>query len=710
MNTLRVPSRVSSQVHLLELLTTSFADPQQAFRLFDEFLRNENYNNEFCLRLIAIAKQQTGAPWDIRRLAILMLEHQILKLDPGNISAFDFLFTQLNLKRAPGTRKPIVDAVLKEGYSTTDLDDFIPEFRRKLERLNHVHEQIIGQGTPNPALRDFIELSRKDCKLSLARYLFTPEEVVAEILRHLQVTDGAKDLDTSQPAFVEDELKRAIATLPEFEARILKRLCKASNIYWVSETTSAEINSLVEYPATSVVLVIKPPGSDIEFEIKRAGRKDCHPLNVVFARNGYTVPPSHRLDGGSMQWLLRYEAISASRLSVIYRLVHGTEAPIARYISRATIYSVPAKSAAVQTLAYFTESQTFGKGFPEMRVAMAESVAAFKAEGYAKLPELPGDLGLTAQFIGIAAPAQAILAGTSSFRLDKLATYLSPDGPQQYFDGSLKIIPTPRDARRLADSVLEEILGVYQSPGNNYESYEQYVTAAFCVAGNRARADRIYLSLVQQVAKFWGTLLAVRGYSRGESFVARNVGLKCCWDTGEWKVKIIFMDHDALVIPGAHIGDIDVYEALPNFALDETYIWNDSTSEQFAISEIAYLQQIYRVSDELCKRGQALARSALKDAYRRTQHELLANRKLQLLFSKRFIERLLDLDVVARGYLSKAPDAASGTRWKEEMERMLAAKGYKAHALERHMELMERNRSFLERNAFLFDADNAEGA
>jgi hypothetical protein len=300
-----------------------------------------------------------------------------------------------------------VDAVLKEGYSTTDLHDFIPEFRRKLERLNHVHEQIMGQGTPNPALRDFIELSRKDCKLSLARYLFTPEEVVAEILRHLRVTDGAKDLDTSQPAFVEDELKRAIAILPEFEARILKRLCEASNIYWVSETTSAEINSLVEYPATSVVLVIKPPGSDIEFEIKRAGRKDCHPLNVVFARNGYTVPPSHRLDGGSMQWLLRYEATSASRLSVIYRLVHGTEAPIARYFSRATIYSVPAKSAAVQTLAYFTESQTFGKGFPEIG-GDGRILAAFRRKATPSY-ELPGDFGLTAQFIGIAAPHKRFL-------------------------------------------------------------------------------------------------------------------------------------------------------------------------------------------------------------------------------------------------------------------------------------------------------------
>ena len=75
----------------------------------------------------------------------------------------------------------------------------------------------------------------------------------------------------------------------------------------------------------------------------------------------------------------------------------------------------------------------------------------------------------------------------------------------------------------------EEILGAYHSPDVKYYSYRQYLTAAFAVTSNRARADGYYLSFLQQIARFWGTLLAVRGFTRGESFVARNVGLKSVW-------------------------------------------------------------------------------------------------------------------------------------------------------------------------------------
>ncbi|MGH7771261.1 MAG: hypothetical protein ACREQA_03410, partial [Candidatus Binatia bacterium] len=105
-----------------------------------------------------------------------MLEHQILKLQPDNLDDFDFLLTQLNLKQAPGLNQGIVSSVLREGFSTTELSHFIPEFRRKLARLNRVHDKITGRRTPDAALRDFIELSHRDCKLFLARYLLTPEE------------------------------------------------------------------------------------------------------------------------------------------------------------------------------------------------------------------------------------------------------------------------------------------------------------------------------------------------------------------------------------------------------------------------------------------------------------------------------------------------------------------------------------------------------
>src|SRR5262245_8588828 len=633
-----------------------------------------------------------------------MLEHQILKLHPEDAHEFDYLFTQLNLKETRGTGGGIASSVLKEGYSTTDTHQFIRQFLDKLARQRRVHDAVRGRSSPDTAFRDFIELSRHDCKLSLARYLFTPQEIVEEILSRLRVTDGARDLDPSRPWFIDEEIARANGRLPGFEATILKTLCRTSKIYWPSGTTSSQINSLVEYPESTVVLAIKPPGSEIEFEIKRAGRRGDHPLTVVYARKGSAVPPSHRLDGGSMQWLLRYEANAASELSLIYRLVHGTEAPIPRYVARSTTYSVPVGDADVQTLRYFTESRMFGPGFREMRAAMAHSVAAFNAEGYGKLPELPGDLGLTAQFISVVAPAQAILSGTSSFRLDKLAAYLSSEGAQRYFENTAAAGNSRQQWRRFADALLEEILGVYHPPDVRFYNYRQYLTAAFAVAANRAKADGYYLEFVEQTARFWGTLLAVRGFTRGESFVARNVGLKSVWAMGRWQVKIIFMDHDAVFIPGPRDRDFHPQSALDGMALDETYIWGGVPPEERAASAVGHHQTIYRVSDDLKEHGQSLARVALRDAYRHTQQALATNGGLRSLFDAVFLKRLPDWDTLVESYLRIEPDTAASTKWRDEMRKMLAEKGYDKRTCEAYLDCVRDYRWFLERYWYLFES------
>lgn len=697
------PSRVSRQNRLLNLLNAEFIDADQAYDLFDEFLRQRSYSGNLCLKLLGVARGEAKVFWETRRLAILMLEHQILKLSPDNLDAFDFLLTELKLKQ-PGLSQGIVSTVLREGFTTTELRPFITELQSKLQRLSRVHSQFRGRTTSKRALREFIALSRSDCKLSLARYVFPPAEVVDEILRQLRVTGGVRDVDPSEPRHVKAEMKSAMDQLPDFEARVLKRLCETGDVYWVAKSTSSEINSLVEYPTTTVVLVIKLPGSDVEFEIKRAGRRGDHSLNVVYARNGYTVPPSHRLDGGSMQWLLRNEASNGSKLGAVYRLVHGTEAPIGNYISRSTVYSVPVRKTEAQTLRYFTEVQLFGEGFRGMRIAMKESIAAFKSEGNANIPDMPGDLGLTAQFIGQVAPAQAIITGTSSFRLDKLANYLSANGPDCYFKQGLKIDYSKHDAKVFADTILEEVLGYYQPPRVRYQSHEQYLTAAFSLAENRTRADQIYLTLMKQIAKFWGTVLGVRGYSRGESFVPRNVGLKGFWSKGHWNVKIIFMDHDALVIPNSRSGRFFAHGDVPNMTLDERYIWGRSTPERFAASEAGCLQTIYRVGKNLDEEGQAVARVELKNAYRRTQHQMMTNPELQRLFSKGVVDRLRDWDTLVGGYLQINGDKSAAAKWRNEMKKMLTARGYKQDMFDAYVGVMEKNRAFLTRQAFLFDS------
>lgn len=692
-------ARKLDRTSLLNLLASEFHNPAQIFDLIDGLVSHDSYDQSFCRKLISICKQRTGLPWNLRRIATLVLENQVLKIDPKDLDTFDSLLVQLDLKQR-GLKNPVNRSVLKEGYTATDIRRFVPELRRRLSRLAWLHDRIEGNETSHAVLRDFFSVSRQHCKLTLARYLCTPQEVAVEILRQIDESDGVTDVDLTEVKTIKDEIKRSVELLPDFEAEILRRLIQSGRIYWVSERTSSRLNSLVEYPLTTVVLVVKPPGSDIEFEIKRAGLRGENSLSVIFARNRYTVPPSHRLNGGSMQWLLRYEADAAIRLNRAYRQVHGVDAPIPAYIARAFVYTVPTRNGAARTMDYFTQRSSFGSGFNQMRAAMRDSVEAFADEGHGKMPPLPDALSLAAQFIAQVTPGQAILTGTTAYRIDKLETYLSKDGPEQYFKAGLKVGYTSEEAKQLADTVLEEILGVYRPPDAPYQSHEQYVAAA--LSANRARANEVYLSIVEQIAKFWGTLFGLRVHTRGESFVARNVGLKSCWEVGEWRVKIIFMDHDALTLHGQDEHFFYADSAIPTIALDESYIWSRNP-RHFPGSELGYLQRIYQIDKTIDEKGDMLARQILKDVYVKTRSALQTNERLRRLYHKRFLERYLDWDIFVNGYLGLNGKNAANKRWKQKMEEKLIGKGYKSGVVERMGETVEKNRQFLEKYSFLFE-------
>src|SRR6185295_16324671 len=174
MGSLARRSGMFAQGRLLDRLSAKFDDAAQARPLLDEFLRQKKYDRRFCLKLLSVARQRGGVlSWDLRKLAVLMLEHQILKLSANNLPAFDFLLAELGLKKS-GLNNPLRGSLLKEGFSTTEFGPFVIEFRQKLARLDLVHRRIRGLKTSESALLEFVEVSRHDSKLSIARYLFTP--------------------------------------------------------------------------------------------------------------------------------------------------------------------------------------------------------------------------------------------------------------------------------------------------------------------------------------------------------------------------------------------------------------------------------------------------------------------------------------------------------------------------------------------------------
>src|SRR5688572_22155568 len=162
------PAPAPSQSKLFDLLASEFHNPAQVFELMNDFLGRSSFDRDFCQKLVGLGKQRKGIPWNLRRLAILILENQILKVDPRDLNTFDWVFVQLNLKR-PGLDRSLAKQVLKEGYTSTELRRFVPEFRRRLARLNRVHERIVGRRSSTAALCDFFNVSRQHCKLVVAR-------------------------------------------------------------------------------------------------------------------------------------------------------------------------------------------------------------------------------------------------------------------------------------------------------------------------------------------------------------------------------------------------------------------------------------------------------------------------------------------------------------------------------------------------------------
>jgi hypothetical protein len=670
--------------------------------IFELFLSCDRYYRPLAEKCIRIAMDRHHASVRMRNIAILMLENHLLKIPVEHTVEFDFLLVSMHLKDRLGVAYPINASVLQEGYATTDLQRFICELHRRLLRLQRVHELIRGLRTTPQGLREFLRQAQQDCKLSLARYFFTPQDVVQRIHEQLRLSRGIQEPLTSASPYAMEEAAYTLAHLPTFEAAMVRHLCMASHIYWLAPTTHSTLHALVEHPVRTVVVAIKPPGSHIEFEIKRTGMRAPHLLNVVYARDGQPLPPPHRLQGGNMGTLLIWEADAAAVLARLYRLIHGEEPPISRMLSMATVYTVPTAQGEAHILDYFTDAETFGEGFDTMREAMTQSVAAFQHERSWGPPEIPGDLGLTTQFLTQVTPKQGILVHTSSFRLDRLALYLSPDGPESYFRDGLQVAYAPQDAQHFADDILDEILGVHTPPAVDYGQHAQYLYEAFAVPANRQRADQHYRAIMQQIGTLWGTLLAMRGHSRGESFVGRNVGLKSVWEHGQWRVRIRFMDHDNLHI-GKRYSDFYPRAALNGMAGDAFYIFGLQAENLTIKGTVPLLEEIYRINPQVGQQGRAILHQAAAAAYHTTQDAMTQQPQIQQYFHPSLVQRIRDWDTILAHYFQQGDDAAELQAWETTTRQWLADNAYPPELIEEHIVAIKEYAEFLSQLAFLYD-------
>jgi hypothetical protein len=643
--------------------------------LFGRFLADDDARETFHDDLIRYATGEDGDGWNLRCAAALMLDREFLALSRSN-GACDELSRRIQQRRGEPA------AFLKAA-----------DFRGRISRLARVFRRLRGLRTQPEGLLDFIHISRQPCKLTFARYLFHPNEVADQIRAAFRESQGISHVPRDYPEWAGHAWRCRSQELPSYERAILYRLSEESRIYWVEESTPAAINSMAEYPIGTVAAVVKPPGSDLEFEIKRVGVRGANPLNVVFARGEQRVPWSHRLHGGSVAAMLDAESASSAKMAEIYRSAHGKPAPISTVVSLSSIRTVPGPHGDEHLLSYLTRRDAFGDTFDAMREHMRQAVGAF--EGEEADTTLKGDLGLTVRFLKHAAPRQAILAGSTSFRLRSLEQYLAPQGDEAYFS-ALSVRPTAQDSRRFADSLLEEILGVVHPPRRSDGSYAGYIEATFADRRNRRRADRAYLSLLTEIGTFWGTLLAVGGFSYGESFVDRNVGIRSIWTPSGWQPHMRFMDHDTLTVPGR--GEIELARMIDGMRADEWYILGNDPDLNQPLGEVLCLNRIYRPSDDVRKQGATRLQGGIESAYGKAQR---ARSRIAVL-SEDYRRAFGDWEETVRRFLAACDAGIAFDPWREEEEACLRSKGYNPARAREIAESAKYGEDFFQRYSFIY--------
>jgi hypothetical protein len=238
------------------------------------------------------------------------------------------------------------------------------------------------------------------------------------------------------------------------------------------------------------------------------------------------------------------------------------------------------------------------------------------------------------------------------------------------------------------------VLGVFCPPEAAPDDYGQYVAEALAHEPNRSRAAAAYLGCLRDIGIYWGTLLALGGYTEGESFVTRNVGLKSRWREARWEPRICFMDHDCLQARG-----VDGDWPHPSFSIegmrkDHDWICGENCDR----SEFACLREIYRVNTDYEKAGEAQFLDCVAKGYRVTR-DAMKSAALEKFFDVEFVRGLELRDQVIGLYLATQPGSEG---WREKAQALMAQSAFPAEWVPGMCDAIERNRPTLARFAFLY--------
>lgn len=479
---------------------------------------------------------------------------------------------------------------------------------------------------------------RYPSRLVTARHLIPPEDVVTEIRLRLTASRGSRRLIRDPRGVADLEAERALSDLPTYERRIALGLLRDQAVFWSPadgrlDAAHPRFDDLVEQPPGTVAVVVRPPASDWELQLKRTGMTGrlgdaLKPLSVAA-----TPVPSHRLAGGSTVSALSFEAKASACLSVAYRRLQRRDAPTSRVLGLRVVLTVPSHGGPAFLTDYFTRPELFGPGYGAMRQALHRLID--------DEPASTDPFTATTTFLQKMPPAQALLAGTSAWRLDRVADLLSRDVPAGFDDyTAVSRAPTAE-----LDDLLALILGGFDEPTDTSKDRPGAVLA---VAENRRRADRIYRRHMQQLGDVWGTVWGLGGHAQGESFVGRNVGLRRVWHKGRADVELVFMDHDNLFLPGPELECPKPQASLAGWLKDELAILGGALRGRYLEGSAELLERIYRIGYVQRDLGRQILQDALTESYRQARTALRENPAVRELFHPEAADHLDRRDEVFR--------------------------------------------------------------
>ena len=559
----------------------------------------------------------SGLPWRRRMVAAAELDRLLLASLRQEPESAAELCRQLGLLEARGGVWCPSSSARAAGYEARSWAELRAELKARLTAWPSSPAVQSGPG---------VDL-RWPSRWVVVRHVVSADDVVAEIRSRVRVSRGSPRAVREARGLADDEARQALDGLPEYERAVARGLAAASDVYW--STPSCElgapgfVDDLVERPAGTVALVVRPPGSDWELEIKRSGMAGR--LGDAVKPLSFVASPvfSHRLAGGSTVPALVFEASAGACLAVAYRRVHGVEAPISRTLALRVVLTVPSHDGAAFLTDYFSQRRLFGAGYDAMRSAVDELI---QRDDEAP-PESP--FGAATAVLQRFPPGQSLLSGSSALRLDGVAARLSADAPHGFADPAAPPAPPSLEL----DDLLALVLDGVDTP---LPQGADRAGVAMAGRGMRDRARSIYLRHMDRLGTLWGTVWGLGGYSHGESFVGRNLGLRRRWKGGRPRVELVFMDHDNLHMPAP---DLDKPLDTPSLAKmlggslkDELAVFGGALRGRYLEGSAELLERIYRIDPLFRDVGRARLHDACRRAYCQTRAGLFADTVLQEIF------------------------------------------------------------------------------